>query len=113
MPLSPGELLHNGRYRIEELLGQGGFGEVYKAWDQTLDGYFAVKRNLNFNSEVQRQFQQEAKTLFRLKNANLPKVYDYFENHQEQYLVMEFIEGEDLHNCVKRLGSPPVEQALG
>jgi formylglycine-generating enzyme required for sulfatase activity/serine/threonine protein kinase len=112
MPLQPGEILHNGRYRIELLLGQGGFGEVYKAWDQTLDGFCAVKRNMNFNPEVHRQFQQEAKMLFKLKNASLPKVYDYFEDHQEQYLVMEYIEGEDLQDRVKRLGAPPIKQAL-
>jgi serine/threonine protein kinase len=112
MPLAPGELLHNERYRIEALLGKGGFGEVYKAWDQTLDGYCAVKRNLNFVPEVNRQFQQEAKMLFKLRHPSLPRVYDYFEQQQEQYLVMDFIEGENLEVMVKRSGALPVEQAL-
>jgi formylglycine-generating enzyme required for sulfatase activity/predicted Ser/Thr protein kinase len=113
MSLSTGDILHNGRYRIDKLLGHGGFGEVYKAWDQILDGYCSVKRNLSLKPEVHRQFQQEAKMLFRLRQSGLPKVYDYFEElDQEQYLVMEFIEGEDLGSLIGRSGSIPVEQAL-
>jgi formylglycine-generating enzyme required for sulfatase activity/predicted Ser/Thr protein kinase len=112
MPLSPGKILHNGRYRIDQLLSKGGYGEVYKAWDQTLEGFCAVKRNLNLNPEVHCQFQQEAKLLFQLHHANLPKVYDYFDENQDQYLVMYFIEGENLDTIVKRSGALPIEQAL-
>ena len=45
MPLSPGQTIHQ-RYRIERLLGRGGFGAVYQAWDTALDGPVALKENL-------------------------------------------------------------------
>jgi eukaryotic-like serine/threonine-protein kinase len=112
MALEPDQVLNN-RYRIQRLLGQGGFGEVYQAWDMRLEGYCAVKRNLQPAPEVRRQFEQEAMMLFRLKHGSLPKVYDYFTGQEdEQYLVMEYIEGENLHSRLTRTGPPPVEQAL-
>lgn len=112
MPLTPGEIL-NERYRIEERLGQGGFGEVYKAWDLRLEGFCAVKRNLHLDAQFQRLFKQEAQMLFKLRHTGLPKVYDTFEGtNGEQYLVMEFIDGESLEHLVKRLGAIPVEQVL-
>jgi formylglycine-generating enzyme required for sulfatase activity/predicted Ser/Thr protein kinase len=113
MPLQSGSLLHNDRYRIEQPLGKGGFSEVYLARDQSLEGYCAVKRNLNPAPEVQLQFQRETKMLFELRHAVLPRVYDYFEENQDQYLVMDFIEGENLDALVKRSGALPVEQVLG
>jgi serine/threonine-protein kinase len=112
MPLEPGQVLNN-RYRILKLLGKGGFGEVYQAWDTRLEGFCAVKRNLQPAPGVRRQFEQEARMLFKLHHANLPKVHDYFTGLQDdQYLVMEFIEGEDLCSRLNRLGSVPVDQAL-
>jgi formylglycine-generating enzyme required for sulfatase activity/predicted Ser/Thr protein kinase len=112
LALEPDKILHN-RYRIIKLLGQGGFGEVYQAWDQTLNGPCALKRNLQLRPEVRRQFKKEAQMLFNLRHPSLPKVYDYFEGFEdEQYLVMEFIEGEDLQTRVKRLGMPTVGQTL-
>jgi branched-chain amino acid transport system substrate-binding protein len=101
------------RYRIIKLLGQGGFGEVYQAWDMRLEGCCAVKRNLQPAPEVRRQFEQEARMLFKLRHPNLPRVQDYFTGlEDEQYLVMDFVEGEDLSDFLKRTGTPPVEQAL-
>jgi eukaryotic-like serine/threonine-protein kinase len=112
MALEADQVLNN-RYRIIKLLGRGGFGEVYQAWDIRLEGHCAVKRNLQTEPEVRRQFEQEARMLFKLRHPNLPKVNDYFLSHEEeQYLVMEFIEGEDLRSRMKRSGTPPVEQAL-
>lgn len=103
----------NDRYRILKQLGRGGFGEVYQAWDLRLDGPCAVKRNLQLAPEVRRQFESEARMLFKLRHPGLPKVYDYFEGQgDEQYLVMELVEGEDLRS---RLGSSklaPVKQVL-
>ena len=52
MPLSTGQLLNN-RYRIAKLIGQGGFGAVYRAWDTTLNQPCAVNEHLNINVEVQ------------------------------------------------------------
>ncbi len=112
MALEADQILNN-RYKIVKLLGQGGFGEVYQAWDMRLEGCCAVKRNLQPAPEVRRQFEQEAKMLFKLRHPNLPRVQDYFTGAEdEQYLVMDFIEGEDLRSRLKRPGPPAVELAL-
>jgi formylglycine-generating enzyme required for sulfatase activity/predicted Ser/Thr protein kinase len=112
MPLEPGEILQ-GRYRIEKLLGKGGFGAVYQAWDANLNEPVALKESILTTPEAQRQFQQEAKMLFKLRHPNLPVVHDCFTiQGQGQYLVMDFIEGEDLGALVKRSGALPFEQVL-
>src|SRR5262245_31493594 len=71
MPLSTGQLL-NERYRIEQQIGQGGFGAVYRAYDVTLQQPCAIKENLNTGAEAQRQFEREALILARLRHPNLP-----------------------------------------
>ncbi len=97
MPLSTGQLLHHDRYRIVSLLGQGGMGAVYRAWDTTLNIPVAIKENLDASAEAQRQFGNEAGMLARLSHPNLTRVTDYFFlPGQGQYLVMDFIQGEDL-----------------
>ena len=68
MPLNIGQVLNN-RYRIVKLLGQGGFGAVYRAWDITLNAPCALKENYDASPEALRQFAKEASML-----ANLPKV---------------------------------------
>jgi serine/threonine-protein kinase len=96
MPLSPGQIL-NQRYRIVKLLGQGGFGAVYRAWDMQMEGVCAVKENLDTSPSAQRQFEREAKLLYKLRHPNLPRVFDHFViEGQGQYLVMDYIEGKDL-----------------
>jgi eukaryotic-like serine/threonine-protein kinase len=112
MPLSPGQILNN-RYRIDRLLGQGGFGAVYKAWDQNLDEPVAIKESLETTPEARRQFQLEAKLLFRLVHLNLPRVHDTFVlPGQGMYLVMDFVEGEDLQTLLIRQGRLPEAQVL-
>jgi hypothetical protein len=97
MPLSTGQLLQHDRYRIVSLLGQGGMGAVYRAWDTSLNIPVAIKENLDASPEAQRQFSNEAGMLARLAHPNLPRVSDYFfVPGQGQYLVMDFIQGEDL-----------------
>ena len=96
MPLTPGQILNN-RYRIVKLLGQGGFGAVYRAWDMNMTAACAVKENFDTSPAAQSQFEREAKLLFGLRHSNLPLVYDHFlVPGQGQYLVMDFIEGQDL-----------------
>lgn len=113
MPLQPGQMLNN-RYRIVRLLGQGGFGAVYRAWDANLNRPCAVKENLDTSPEAQRQFTREATILANLSHPNLPRVTDHFIlPGQGQYLVMDFVQGEDLASLVKEKGSVTLEQAGG
>ncbi len=110
--LEVGSLLQ-GRYRIEKELGRGGFGAVYRAWDNNLNRPCAVKENLEISPEAQRQFMREATVLANLSHPNLPRVTDYFlVQDQGQYLVMDFVEGEDLANRIERQGAVPVPQAV-
>ncbi len=112
MSLQPGQVLNN-RYRIVRLLGQGGFGAVYRAWDVNLNRPCAVKENLDVSPEAQRQFTREATVLANLSHPNLPRVTDHFIlPGQGQYLVMDFVEGEDLATMMKRQGTIPVSQAV-
>jgi formylglycine-generating enzyme required for sulfatase activity len=102
MPLIPGQVLQN-RYRIVKLLGQGGFGVVYRAWDTQLSGPCALKENFDVSPAAQKQFAREASILFNLRHPGLPKVTDHFVvPGQGQYLVMEYIEGEDLQAMLDR-----------
>ena len=100
--LESGKIL-NGRYRIEDELGRGGFGAVYRAWDNNLSRACAVKENLDTSPEAQRQFAREATVLANLSHPNLTRVTDHFVvPGQGQYLVMDFVEGEDLASLAWR-----------
>jgi Tol biopolymer transport system component len=113
MNLSPGQVIHT-RYRIVRLLGQGGFGAVYRAYDMTLRIPCAVKENFELSAEAQGQFEREALLLAALRHPNLPRVTDHFTvEGQGQYLVMDFVDGEDLQSYLERMGQPLDEaQAL-
>lgn len=76
-------------------------GEVYLAMDETLDTKVAVKANHNLSQHTSSQFIREAKLLASLKHPNLPRVIDYFTENDSQYLVMDFIPGENLKELVE------------
>ncbi|MGB9889801.1 MAG: serine/threonine-protein kinase, partial [Anaerolineae bacterium] len=116
--LTPGQVLQN-RYRIDALLGHGGMGAVYKAWDSRLQVYVAVKEMIpqpgldpQMLSRLRQQFRQEATILARLSHPNLVRVSDYFEEGGNAYLVMEFVEGESLANLIAARGPLPEAQVL-
>ena len=101
------------RYRIIEILGQGGMGSVYHAIDENLGVAVALKENLFTTNEYTRQFRLEAVILANLRHPNLPRVSDHFElGEQGQYLVMDYIEGEDLRFRMERLGTIPEDDAV-
>jgi serine/threonine protein kinase/Tol biopolymer transport system component len=112
MTLERGTLLHK-RYRIVEILGQGGMGSVYRAVDENLGLDVAVKENLFTTDEYSRQFRLEAVILANLRHPNLPRVSDHFSmEDQGQYLVMDFIEGEDLRQRMERFGTISEDDAV-
>lgn len=112
MTLEKDSLL-NDRYRILEILGQGGMGAVYHAKDDNLDVHVAVKENLFTSDEYSRQFRREANILATMRHPNLPRVIDHFEiPNQGQYMVMDFIEGEDLRQRMDRVGSLQDEEVI-
>lgn len=112
MTLERGTLLHK-RYRIVEILGQGGMGSVYRALDENLGVEVAVKENLFTTDEYARQFRLEAVILANLRHPNLPRVTDHFViGEQGQYLIMDYIEGEDLRQRMERQGVITEEEAI-
>ncbi len=111
MSLESGILL-GGRYRIERVLGQGGMGAVYLAIDENLGTSVAVKENLNASPESERQFKREATLLATLRHTNLPRVTDHFILDGQQYLVMDFVEGEDLRERLARGGELPLDDVI-
>jgi eukaryotic-like serine/threonine-protein kinase len=105
MALSPDTVLNN-RYRVISNLGQGGMGSIYRAQDIILEIDVAIKENLFLSDEYARQFEQEARILASLRHPSLPRVVDYFFiPGQGQYLIMDYIQGEDLRERIERLGS--------
>lgn len=102
MTLQVGTVLYN-RYEILDVIAQGGMGAIYRATDQSLGVLVAVKENLFTSEESTRQFRREATILAGLRHANLPRVTDHFViSGRGQYLVMDFIEGEDLRQRLSR-----------
>ncbi len=101
--LQPGEILRE-RYCIVGLIGAGGMGAVYLADDNRLEGrQCAIKEtflqpslNLEMAQATRKQFYQEASTLARLDHPGLPKVSDFFANDERDYLVMDFVPGQNL-----------------
>ncbi len=118
MPLSTGQMIQE-RYRIVSLLGQGGMGAVYRAWDTRLNVPVALKEmtpqpGLEWHTlaQLRLQFQQEAAILARLNHPNLVRVTDFFESEDNTYLVMDFVDGENLAARILREGRVPEAQAL-
>ena len=106
MTLKTGDIIQN-RYRIVRLVGQGGFGAVYRAWDINVSQPVALKENLGVEAEAQRQFEREATLLAGLRHPNLPRVTDHFiVPGQGQYLVMDYVEGQSLAALLTERGGP-------
>ncbi|MDT4967028.1 MAG: eukaryotic-like serine/threonine-protein kinase [Acidobacteriota bacterium] len=93
--VSPNTILQ-GRYRIVQQLGAGGMGAVYQAMDENLSCVVAVKETFATTDGHRRAFKREAELLANLTHPALPRVTDHFTLDKEQFLVMQFISGNDL-----------------
>lgn len=112
--MGQGDVLQ-GRYRIIKVLGCGGMGAVYYAEDLRLSNRpVAVKENFDTSPEAATQFRIEAELLATLRHPNLPQVFDYFIEPKtgKQYLVMDYIAGEDLEDIVEKRGPLNERNAL-
>jgi serine/threonine protein kinase len=110
--LTPDTILQ-GRYKIVRQLGQGGMGTVYEAVDQRLDTIIALKETFFADERLRKQFEREARLLARLHHQALPRVSDHFSEGEGQFLVMQFIPGDDLSEMMaQRRGPFPAEQVL-
>jgi serine/threonine protein kinase len=102
-PLAPGTVLR-ARYQIVEIVGQGGMGAVYRAADLVLAGRECAIKEIgpepgatpDMLAQTRDQFYREASVLARLDHPNLPKVSDYFSEGERDYLVMDFVPGQNL-----------------
>ncbi len=102
------------RYRIIGLLGKGGMGEVYKAEDLKLNQMVALKflpEKLERNEDALKRFIGEVRTARQVSHQNVCTVYDIGDIGGKHFLSMEFIEGDDLSQLLKRIGRLPSERA--
>lgn len=109
----PGEILGE-RYRVIDLLGRGGMGEVYRAEDLTLEQTVALKflpEALWKEDSVIELFRQEVRITRKIAHPNVCRVYDIGEVDGRNFLSMEFIKGEDLASVLKRFGRLPSDKA--
>jgi serine/threonine protein kinase len=129
--LAPGHQLYN-RYSIQKVLGQGGFGITYLAYDQKLDQEVCIKElfvsgnstrgvnmtvqsqgNADFSfSDFVDRFLQEARQLARFQHPNIVRVIDIFKENDTAYTVMEFVNGETLKERVQRTGAMEEKEAM-
>src|SRR6516225_9084837 len=108
-----GEKLSN--YEIEELIGSGGMGDVYRARDLRLGRSVAVKVLPEvFAKDAERlgRFEREARVLASLNHANIAILHGFERAGDTHFLVMELVEGETLAERLAR-GPMPVQEALG
>src|SRR5215471_7968291 len=103
--LLAGTVLQN-RYLIKDRIGEGGMGAVYRALDQEFDTIVAVKETLCDDTALREQFKREAQILYKLRYPALPCVTNHFSEGTGQFLVMDYIEGEDLMTLLTRNGGP-------
>jgi serine/threonine-protein kinase len=95
-----------GRFQITNRIGCGGMGEVYRAEDSKLKRPVALKRlgaALRADATYRRRFQEEAQRASRFSDAHVAAVYDVIEEQSELFLVMEYVDGQNLR---QRLRSP-------
>ena len=117
-PLESGQNFGN-RYHIIKLLGLGGMGAVYQAWDTELEIVVAIKvirpeaaSDPKMAAELDQRFKRELLLAREVTHKNVVRIHDLGEMEGIKYITMSFIEGEDLSSIIKREGKLPIPQAL-
>ncbi len=123
-PVKSGKALKD-RYVISRVIGRGGMGSIYLADDNRLDGRVCAIKEVSQGGDLPEdlraqgrdQFYREASVLARLDHPNLPKVSDFFSEADRDYLVMDFVPGDDLKslmdNARKKSLFLPVPEVMG
>ena len=109
-----GKVLGN-RYEILERLGGGGMAIVYKGRDTMLNRLVTIKvlrPEYTSDEDFVRRFRREARSVASLSHPNIVNIYDVGQESDVYYLVMEYIDGENLKTLIKREGPLPLEKAL-
>ena len=132
--LQPGTTLQNDKYRIEKILGQGGFGITYLATQDLLNRRVAIKEffmrdfcnragdthsvtlgtasNRELMERYLAKFMKEAQVISQLDHPNIVRIHDIFMENGTAYYVMDYIEGESLSLLVKRCGALTEQEAM-
>ena len=90
---------HVGPYRLDQLLGQGGMGAVYRAWDERLERWVAIKQirpDSAENDRARERFRREARASARLNHPSIVQIFDILEREDGDWIVMELVEGRTL-----------------
>src|SRR5438105_425474 len=103
--IETGKILQQ-RYRIDKQIGQGGMGSVYVATDERFGSVVAIKETLLMDDSYLKAIEREARLLNSLKHPALPRVSDHFHEDNGQFLVMEYIAGDDLGIMLERGHKP-------
>ena len=103
------------RYRIESLLGQGGMGAVYRAYDTDLERTVALKLvrpELAASVETMQRFKQELLLASKISHKNILRIHDLGDSDGIKFISMAFVEGSDLAGVIEASGRLPLERAL-
>ena len=113
-PLRPGAVFA-GRYEVKEIIGAGGMGIVYRAFDRELQEPVAIKtlrpESMGSGAGLER-FKQEIRLARRIAHRNVVRTYDLGEQNGMYYLTMEYVEGTSLKQLIVSRGKLPVEVTL-
>ena len=132
--LQPNTTLQGGKYKIERVLGQGGFGNTYVGVNTVFNERIAIKeffmqgindrdeatgsitisieRNKQQFQEQLEKFKKEALRIRKLDNSHIVRVHDLFEENGTAYYVMDYVDGENLAERLKRTGRPMTESEV-
>jgi serine/threonine protein kinase len=101
--IEAGKVLQD-RYRVEKQIGAGGMGAVYVATDERFGSVVAIKETFFTDDKFRKAFEREARLLNSLKHPALPRVSDHFVEGNGQFLVMEYVDGDDLSEQLEQEG---------